>query len=247
MDVKGVVEAVAAIKGFSDRRLAAALATSLTRTASDIAKGERDAMVRVLDRPRPYTLGGVGLKPASASDLVAEVFLKTDGASGRGAGKYLRPLIDGAQRRMQGWEKKLEGAGVLPAGWRAVPGAGARLDAQGNLDRRQLRQIFDQLRLLMGTGPRSRAELAKRRSAAARAGGAFFVLEPGKAKAAPGIYSREGRSITPVIVFVTRSQYRRLFDFYGEAQRVAERRLQQNVARAIDESVGRLLAKRGAA
>lgn len=242
LDVTGLAEAVRAIKGFSDRRLAAAAATALTRTASDIAKAERDAMVRVLDRPRPYTLGGVGMKPATAADLTAEVFLKTEGAGGRGAGKYLRALVDGGQRRMQGWEKKLAGAGVLPSGWRAVPGAGARLDAEGNLDRRQLRQILDQLRLLMVTGPRSRGEQAKRRAAAARAGGAFFVLQPGQAKAGPGIYARDGRSITPVVVFVTRSQYRRTFEFYGEAQRVAEQRLPQNFRRAIDDSIGRLMA-----
>ena len=241
--IDGVKEVQASLRGFSDRRMAAAAATALTRTAVEAKAGVQAQMPGVFDRPTPYTLGGVGISTASASNLEAEVFLKDQqSGAGRPAAVYLRTEVRGGARSTKGFEKLLQGRGVMPAGWRAVPGAGARLDAFGNIDRTQLGQILKQLRTQQAAGP---VQPRKRIAAARSAGASFFVVKPGKKGAKPGIYAREltGRNITPVILFVRNATYSARFDFEGIVRRIANERLGPNLQRAIGESAARLAVR----
>lgn len=231
---------------FSDRRMSSAIATALTRVAGDVAAAERTEMTSVFDRPKPYTLGAVGIKPATATDLVAEVFLKQAGGDGRAAAKYLEPQIRGGTRQLQGFEVLLQKSGFMPPGWRIVPGVGAKLDAFGNVQRSQLAAIVASLRAQRPpVGPQPKRAMSKRIAAARRAGGAYFVIPPGRRGAHPGVYIREftGRNITPILLFVRTVAYRARFDFVKVAHTVAQQRLGPQLQRAIDESVQRLAAR----
>lgn len=191
-----------------------AQAKALTFTAQDVKAAQEAELRRAIDRPTPYTLGGVYYLPATAANLEAVVALKDDYSphSGHTAANYLAPQIQGGGRQVKAFEKLLQLSGAMPQGWKAVPGKAARLDAYGNVSTGQIIQVLSQLRLTLTAGYtrnlplRQRAlrgadgklgELTKeqkainaaRRRAFVRAGGRFFVVKPGEdRKLLPGIY-----------------------------------------------------------
>lgn len=240
------------LDGFSDRRFAAAVATSLSRTAAALKDEYRRRLPEVLDRPTPYTLNSLFVKPARAADLSAMVWFKDDRAAsqaGTPATKYLLPQVRGGGRGLKRMERLLQMAGHLPAGYVTVPGQGARLDSYGNMERGQIIQILSQLRITAVSGFTRNLSFNERKKVAAlrRAGGRFFVLPVG-GPAAPGVYQRElvGRNITPVLMFVQGAAYSPRFDFDGIGRRFVAQRMPVELRRAIGEHVRRLAA-RGAA
>ena len=254
-----IAELRAQLAQFSDRRFNAAMATALTRTAVQVRNAVQAEMPRALDRPTPYTTRQLRYVPASADRLAAAVgFNVVNVTDQRGAtigfrnlgpgetpaGKYLQPNIEGGTRRLKRMEEAMRAIGALPSGWFAMPGQGAALDAYGNVSRGQVQQVLSQLRvqLVAGTNRNMSGDARKQIAAQRRAGGRYYVVQPGKGQGQPGIYQRElfGRNVTPVFIFVRGAQYKRRFDFDGLSQRVAEESLPLEVNRAVAESLARL-------
>lgn len=246
--IEGLEEIRKGLQGFSDRRFNAALATALTRTAGEVKTAVRTELQRSIDRPTPYTLNSLFVKPATADKLLAVTFIKDDRATSKAGTpptKYLLPQIEGGGRNTKRFERALQLAGHLPPGWAVVPGVGARLDAYGNIERGQIIQVLSQLRITLVAGTTRNLAFGKKGIAAQRkAGGRFFVIKPGQG-AQPGVYQREfaGRGIVPVMIFVKGAQYRRRIDFEGVSRRQIERSLKPNIDRAIAEQVARLASK----
>jgi hypothetical protein len=246
--IEGLDEIRKGLEGFSDRRFNAACATALTRTAGEVKTAVRNELQRSIDRPTPYTLNSLFVKPATAARLEAVTFIKDDRATSKAGTpptRYLLPQIEGGKRNVKRFERALQLAGHLPAGWVVVPGVGARLDAYGNIERGQIIQVLSQLRITLVAGTTRNLGFGKKGIAAQRkAGGRFFVIKPGRT-AQPGVYQREffGQSITPVMIFVKGAQYRRRIDFEGVARRAIARNLKPNIDRAIAEQVKRLASK----
>jgi hypothetical protein len=207
-----------------------AAAVALTRTAQDVRDAERKEMQRAFDRPTPYTLNSLFLKPAKPGDLNAQVWIKDDRAgSGIPATRYLLPEIEGGARSIKRFEKALQLAGAMPTGWFAVPGQGARLDGYGNVSAGQIIQILSQLRITLTAGYNRNVSLdpKKRALAQRRAGGQYFALPNGRGRLVPGIYQARdfafGRAAPkPVFIFVRRITYRRRFQFFEVAQRTVD-------------------------
>ena len=153
----------------------------------------------------------------------------------------------------------------MPRGWYAVPGAGARLDAYGNISRGQIVQILSQLRA--GTERGSLRHMAKgddrkaissRRRAQGRAGGEFLAMPERRGKLKPGVYLLQGRDfgarigygrsarLVPVLVYVRQVAYARRLDWYGVARSTSSDVLPAQVDRALAEHVQRLAARGGA-
>lgn len=263
MNVTGLDGVQAMLNQMSQRRINAVIATALTRTAVEIKAAEVVELNSVIDRPTPYTQNSMYVKSATADNLVAEVFLKDDlaGGSGTPATKYLLPQVEGGQRHIKRFEKALQAAGVMPVGMQAVPGAYAKLDAYGNISRGQIQQILSQVGTELTAGHNrtltkgtDKASKTKQRNAYGRAGGQFVAMPRAKGKLQPGIYIAEARNfgaklglgrtgkIKPVVMFVRSTSYRKLFDFHGVAERVADERLGPNVERAVVESLERMMA-----
>ena len=203
-----------------------ACAVALTRTAQAVKTAEIAQLRRSLDRPTPYTLNSLFFKPATRERLEARVWLKDDLAvsnAGTPPANYLVPHISGGQRHRKRFESALRAAGVLPDDWLVVPGDGARLDQFGNIERGQIIQILSQLRITQVAGyVRNLSFQARKQIAAQRkAGGRFFFVRPG-GPLRPGVYQREfiGRTVTPVMIFVSRATYRKRLPFYETAKRV---------------------------
>lgn len=131
-----------------------ATAYALTQTAKDAQTGVIGAMRTNLDSPKPYTLQGTYVIPATKSKLQATVKLK-DGyqreslaTSKRGtADKYLRPQVEGGPRRNTAFERALIHNGLMPPGYFAVPTRLAPRDANGNVPAGIYNRIMSQLQI----------------------------------------------------------------------------------------------------
>jgi len=200
-----------------------AQAVALTRTAKLVQAAEIAEIRRTFDRPTQYTLGSVFMKPATKSRPVAKVWLKSklDAGKGTAAEDYLLPQIEGGARKLKRFERALQAVGAMPPGYFAVPGSAAKLDSAGNMDRGQIVKILSYFRAFPEAGYRANIT-ARRKAALARRGDAYFIGQP---RGAPlGIWYRRtsalGSAIKPVIIFVTRPTYQKLFRFFEVASRV---------------------------
>lgn len=249
--IRGLPEIQAAMRDFSERRLAAAMATALTRTAGDAKAALKSALPQVFDRPNPYTMNSLYTRGATAARLAASVYFKDDIAASKGgtpATKYLLPEVDGGKRRSKRFEVALQAFGALPGGWVTVPAQGASIDAYGNMQTGQIIQILSQLRITMTAGHQRNMSFDARSQTAAqrKAGGRFYVVRPGdRSGAQPGIYQREmfGRNTTPVVIFVRAATYRKRFDFWGIGRQVAAEQLPIRAREAVRDQMARLIAK----
>lgn len=260
----GTDQALAVLKRLGGGAMERAMAVALNRTAAQVKAAQVQAMKTSFDRPTKYTLNSLWIEGAAASQqaagtralpingdpyntrlvrsryLEAQVGLKDDSAgSGTPATKYLAPQIFGGPRNVKRFEKALQAAGAMPRGWVAIPAAGARLDAYGNLSKGQITQILSQVGVELTAGyNRGIAKTGRKRiNALKRAGGQFFVALPGKSKLHPGVYQREfiGRNITPVVIFARSASYRPRYDFEGVGMAVAQREIKTQALRAFKE------------
>lgn len=199
IDITGMKELQARLKDFSERRLNAAVATALTRTAVKVRDKVKIEMQSSLDRPTPYTVRQLKYVAATASRPVAAVGFgvvgiedqygnimryQDLGASETPAGRYMHSQIHGGQRTAKRFEKALQMVGVLPPGWLAVPGERAKVDAYGNQSIGEIRQIlswFDAAELVEGSRQNMRQKGRDKRIKGTRktAGFEYFVAPVG--------------------------------------------------------------------
>lgn len=236
-----------------DKQLPYAAAVALNLVAQDIVVAEQHEMRDVFDRPRPtpYTLSGVAVyKGATKRRLSAVVWLK-DYATSNGvpASKFLAPQIRGGSRRLKKSEKALRSAGVLPSDMFAVPGKAAKLDAYGNMDRGQIRQIISYFRgaeLLAGhlgnTKDKTRQRLAKGNKKKGIRGFEYFVGRPADGKLPMGVWQRFGfgalgSAIKPVLIFIDKTpRYKAIYDFDYVAEITNKARFRDRFTAALAEA-----------
>jgi hypothetical protein len=265
----GLKELQSSLKDFSERRVNAAVATALTRTAVQVREKVKTAMTTSLDKPTPYTLrqlkyvgakatnltAAVGFNVAAIQDARGNTLRYTDLGSGQTpAGKYLEPQIEGGPRRNKRFEIALRARGLLAAGWFAVPGERAKVDSYGNQSVGEIKQIlswFGAAEPYKGSTQNMTAETKAKRIKGTKktAGFQYFVMPVGGKKAGPrpGIYRKTafalGSRLEPILIFVKASNYKKRFDFNKVAQAEADRMLPAEVQRAVAESAARLAAK----
>lgn len=249
VDVTGLQQLAADIKGFSDRRFAAAVATGLTRTAVAIRQDWRAQLQGRFDRPERLTTGAPVSTMATAQKLEATVRL-TDLSRGRAAiapQEYIRTHEQGGTRAQKKFERALQARGAMPAGYKAVPGQYAELDGFGNVRRAQIVRVLAQLGSDFSPGY---AQVIKRdttaRAAAAKRWGREYVALPQRTgRLAAGIYQRMGRDLLPVFFYVPRAAYERRLSLMDDARRLAATRLGDEVGKALRASLASLQARQG--
>lgn len=240
------------LQGFSDRRLRAAVATAITRTAVAVRSQWRQQLQADLDRPERLTLAAPISTLARADTMTATVSLRDQMRGGNGAispAEYIATQELGGDRRLRKFERALVAAGAMPAGSRAVPGEGAALDGYGNVRRQQIVQVLNQLaggvvvdgyrRVISGSA-------AKRTKAAGRAGRAYFAVPVRRGSGLPaGIYARGtmGKPLRAVFFFVSGVRYPRRTNLVDAARRIVGAQANLEVKRAIDQHLARLAAK----
>ncbi|MPS27573.1 MAG: hypothetical protein E2576_11070 [Alcaligenaceae bacterium] len=240
-----------------------ATARALTRVAGEIKVAERAEMARKFDRPTSYTLNSLYVRPATKQNLVARVWLKDDTSKGTPATKYLLPQVEGGGRNGKRFERALQSRGVLPKDWYAIPGDAAQLDAFGNMAASQIRLLLSYFQAAEATAGYKGNMTARRKAAIAKGnakrgvrGVVYFVSygkgmrsgdgswKHGRMQHLPaGIWQRTsfgawGSAIKPVMLFVRRAAYRRRFDFYGVATRIAAARFEAVFRESLRDAMG---------
>lgn len=228
-------EAARYLDSVQRKQLPFATSVALNNTAKLAQEDIKIEMGRVLDRPRPYTLGGTFVRPSTKHVLEAIVGLKDQAASGRAAGKYLQAQVSGGARRTTGYELALTKLGALPPGWRALPAEGAKLDRYGNLNQGQLTEIIGALK----SGARVFKGKGKRLAATG-----YFISRAGDPRTAhlePGIYYRIERSgqsaIIPVLIFAGRAQYQKKLDIHRTVRRTVDKRFNAEFSKALQRAM----------
>jgi hypothetical protein len=252
IDVRDNFPDIKRMLGEQQRQMPFALAVALTRTAQDVKKAEQAEISKVFDRPTRYTLNSLWMKPAKKQDLEARVWVKDSERPDH----YLLPQIMGGQRPLKRFEQLLVQRGLMRSSERAVPGAAAKLDGYGNMNRGQIVKILSQLQTFNLAGSDANASNS-RRSKVKRAREAYFVstgqgTHPygghswSKGRMTQhlprGVWVRKphtalGSTVSPVLVFVPRASYRVRLRFFDVANatisRVFSGHLNASVQRAL--------------
>lgn len=223
------------------RAMPYAAATGLTWTAQNIRDAEVATMQSVFDRPTRFTLNALQVKPANAQTLTASVEFKS-GFGSVPAWRYLQAEVEGGPRHKKAHELALERAGILRSDEFVMPGAGATLDAAGNMRGSEISRILSQIK---ASGDPLQNATGSARSRRSRKRLAYFVSR-GRKGIADGIYLRRGteRGIVPVMVFAKRPRYQPRFPFYDVARQVFGVTFVSNVRAAWQRMAARLEAKR---
>ncbi|MDR6521788.1 hypothetical protein J2789_004478 [Variovorax paradoxus] len=247
IDLRNNFDQVEAALNIAQRQVPFALARAMNLTGKDVIDAERDEMSNVFDRPTPFTLNSLRLRPATKQDLTAVV----DVRDSQRPNHFILPQIHGGARLQKRFEELLVQRGVMRADERAVPALGAELDAYGNMTRGQIVRILSQLQAFNVAGFDANATNSKR-SKAKRQREAFFVSQgPGKATFGRhswskgrklqhlqrGIWARiafgaTGSAVMPVLLFVSRAMYQPRYRF----EQVAQATISRVFARHFDES-----------
>ena len=150
--------------------------------------------------------------------------------------------VHGGQRRTKAFEKALQSHGWMPAGTFAMPAAGARLDAFGNMSPAQMTQILGQLMIETMPGYRKKeTDGTKMKKARARQGVSYFTVLKTRGKLRAGIYYRkdfaQGSAIKPVVIFVGKASYQVRFKYDEVAAYWAKRNFEPFYKEAMDHAL----------
>ena len=203
---------------------------ALTWTIFNVRDAQRAEMSSVFDRPTPFTLNKSSLvQRATPAKLQAKIKIRDDQSTGIAPIKYLSPQIFGGSRGLKRFEKALQARGLMPTGWYAIPGNGAKLNAYGNMTGGLIVQILSVLGAAEQTSGYS-ANQTYRSSKRNKKPRDYFVSRPGAAQGLRGVAGRlpygvyqrlPGGRIVTILRFVPRVKYKIRFDFQGVANKVA--------------------------
>lgn len=249
LQITGLKELQADLKDFSQRRMNAAVATALTRTARKVEDEWKKQISANIDRPTPLTQRATMVMQATAQTLVATVMLK-DRARGLSPDQYLSPHEVSGQRFLKKFEQALAKSGAMPEGYFVVPGRAAVLDGYGNVSRSQITHVIAQLGMDYSPGYQRTISKSttKRMNTAQKHGRKYVSVLPQYAKqfkVSPGIYEMQpDGSRKAVFVFKRSTTYRKRLSLMERGAEVATKVVQQEFDKAIAESLARLSAKR---
>lgn len=222
--------------------------------------GGRGVLDEVFDRPTEFTRRGFFVNPASRADPVAQIFVpESQDGTGKNTREFLQPGVQTNMRRKQRrHEALLTRAGILPPGWVTVPGKNMKLDRHGNLPGAVYKQIVNVLQVKKMETVQARNVYAKSKVRAAKMGveSEFFAVPPGKNTMAkgggwlpPGVWRRKGQKgqgLVQYLKFVAKADYKQRLDLDKVANEVIKRDGQQVFDVALNQVLGRFIAKASA-
>ena len=225
-----------ATRGLSDlarRQIPFATSRALNATAKSVQDRLSREITSRFDRPTPWIQKSPFVRNSSKENLEAIVGIKNQGRAASQA-VYLAQHFEGGGRGNKPMEKAMRAAGILPAGWLAVPSQdGVQKDAYGNVSKATVARIIAALQ----NGGRQQ-----------KGGNSFrlFIVRPDHADPRtrhlePGIWSVSGFGdqtiLKPVFLFVRAATYRQVIDLPAIAQDVVQREFDQHFATALDQAL----------
>lgn len=236
----------------ASRQVPFALANAINATALEARAMVQASMRTAFDRPTPWVINSLRVVFAKKTNLQAEVAFK-DKNSAESSRSMLEPQVLGGQRRFKGMEIRLQRRGLMPSSYNVVPGAGAALDAFGNMSRGQISQLLNVLGTYTEAGynkanDKTRQKLAKGNIKKNQYGFEYFIAPVGKSRhLKPGVYKRFktgfGSSLKPILLFVPRVKYTQRLDFFGAIEAKARERLAPNFNAAFEKALSTAFLK----
>lgn len=225
------LQALAARIGGMSKQVTYAASRAINSVAFKVMR-EESAGTSAFDRPKPATRSAFRVEKSTKQNLTATIAVKSRGQGGLPANEYLHPSIKGGRRGFKRSEIMLRAAGILPAGMFTAPGRGAKLDAYGNMSRGQIAQILSYFQTYGKTALNStRMNMSQEKRAKMQSKNAYFVI-PNR-----GIWQRNGKAITPILMFISKADYKIIFDFEKIAQHVIEREWDREFSSALEDAI----------
>lgn len=245
--ITGMQELRAQLAGFSDRRLRAAAATGLTRTAKRLAAEWQQEIDSKIDQPMAITKKAVRIEGAKADNLSAKVALKDVSQSGGlSQNDYLQQHEYGGGRLVKKFERALIASGAMPQGYITVPGRGADRNGFGNVPRSTIIAVISQLGKDFSAGYQQviSKDAGRRAKSQARHGKRYFVMPVGNPSGvSPGVYVRGAdRAMRMVFAFKKAVNYSRKLTLQSSAQDKVQAIAAEEFDRAIGEHIARMRA-----
>jgi len=208
------------------------------RMAQKVKSNELSVMKSRLDRPTPFTLNSLRLKPGNKQKPEAKVFFKDFGI-GQIDWHYLNPQVGGGDRKQKRSEKMFLRAGLIKSNQFLVPASSAKRDQFGNMQRGQLMQVLSALKLHYLSGYTANASGSKRSNRTQAKSGAnryFFGTINGET----GVWQRErsgfGDAVRAIMIVKEGSpKYRIRFPFFAVAENTVSAHYARVAADAIEE------------
>ncbi len=225
-----------------------AISYAVNKTAQAVKQAEQSEMRRVFDKPTPWTMNALELKPALAKYADTYAIVKFKGRPGH----YLEPHVFGGGRALKAFEKSLQAVGAMPSGTYAVipqrASWAARIDQYGNLASGLIGQLLSYFQASELSGghtsnmtKKGRDKLGRfvREDGLTKISGVVYFISNGQGRTRhlhPGIWAKKGThgsNIAPVLLFVRHVSYKPRFDFFGVAERTVAKELPNNARMAI--------------
>jgi hypothetical protein len=183
--IAGLPEFLQRLDAVGRKQAPFAIARAMTMTVRQAKTAEERHILSVFDAPTPFTQRAVAITAATKANLTASVFIKDVQA------KYLEAEADGGKREFKSFEQVFAAGGPVHV---ALPGRGADLNQYGNLTKAKIKRIAADVK---------------------KSGGKknLFIGVPKGLALPPGVYSRVGKTIVPVLVFATEAVYKPRFKF----------------------------------
>lgn len=216
-------------KGLTDLQLEQfpfAMSKSINDISAFVQRAEKTQMQRDFDRPTPFTLNALKINYSTKNRLYGGVVFKDPPRLSEDQ-HYLYHNVFGVKRGFKKFEGALYARGLMPAGYYAVPGKGAKLDAYGNIPGSLIVQILSWFGANQNSGYTSasteKTKAKKRRGTKKTYGFEYVSFKKKTGKLLPGIYRRTftgfGTSLESIFIFVPKNQtgYQRSYKFYETA------------------------------
>lgn len=207
-----------------------ATALALTRTGKLVEKSLQGELAGKLNAS-PYTKRSTFSTSATKSRLQTIIGIKDKKpAGGTAPAVLLKEHFGGGARGNKPMEKAIASLGVMPSGWRVVPGAGMPLDSYGNPKRNAVRELIGALR--------SRTQVYQGRGKRMGLVGYFVIPVGVQSHLEPGIYWRKGRALRPMFLFIQSAKYTRRFDLPKLGRRVVDEQFASQFSTAFSQAIG---------
>ncbi len=224
--ITGMDELKARLSDIGRDQLPFSAAQAITKTAKSVEARIQSDMARAFTSPSPYVKRATFTQSANKRNLTATVGLKDmKPAGGTAPSLLLKEHFTGGLRGRKPYEKAIEMLGGLPSGYRAIAGAGLKLDSYGNPNRKEVGEVIGALRTKM--------QVYKGRGKRQMMVGYFVVPVGSGTRLHAGIWKRMANTkIMPMFIFVQSANYKKLIDLQRSANEVVSSEFQAN----FDES-----------
>lgn len=211
-------------------------ANALNNVRERITKGERAVMMRVFDRPTPYTQRSFYATKAKPGKLQTETGLRDWSPKGTAATRYMAPHVYGGARKNTKFENLLAGRGIIPKGSFLVPASGVEMDSYGNVKRGTHTRILSALGAMRESGSLGNRSQSARSQRKAKNFQVFVGRPQGEDKI--GIWQRVksafGDGVKPLFfVQMNAPRYRKRWAFHQIAENITKAHYERELNIAI--------------